>query len=105
LETARHRPDFVRLTESLSSDERVPRLRRWALRFTAYYVKSPIDLIPDIIPVLGVVDDMLLVNLTVKGAAKSVDQGVIKEHWDGSTDPMAVLDRTHQGIMALLNRE
>jgi hypothetical protein len=48
---------------------------------------------------------MLLVNLMVKGAAKSVNEGVIRDHWDGSTDPLSILDRTHYGIMALLNRE
>ncbi|MES2464590.1 MAG: phosphatase PAP2 family protein [Armatimonadota bacterium] len=105
LEIGRHRQDLLHLTRGLGSDRRLPLLRRWSLRFTYGYLIMPIDLIPDFIPVLGFVDDILLVNFMVNGAAKAVSRDVIQEHWEGSDDLFALLERTHRGIMGLLNRE
>jgi undecaprenyl-diphosphatase len=105
LEARRNRKHLVRLTRGLGNDDRVPRLRRWALRVTAGYIALPIDLIPDFIPVVGFVDDILLVTITLKGVAKVVPRVVIQEHWEGSGDPFVLLERTRQGIKGLLNRE
>ena len=105
LDAARHRKDLVLLTRSLSADKRLPLHRRLLLRFTAAYLASPIDLIPDAIPAFGMVDDILLANRAVGGAAKSVSRAVILEHWDGKGDPFVLLENAREGVNGLLNRE
>jgi uncharacterized membrane protein YkvA (DUF1232 family) len=43
------------------TDERTPKAARWLLRFAFAYLLSRLDLIPDAIPVLGIVDDLVIV--------------------------------------------
>ncbi len=42
-------------------DPRTPKSAKWLLRFTFVYLLSPLDLIPDAIPVLGLVDDLVII--------------------------------------------
>lgn len=98
-------PAFADLARRLGSDPRVPGVRRWMLRFTASYLAFPLDLIPDFIPGVGVIDDILLLNSTLHGAAKTVPATVIQEHWTGPGDPFTLLEATRQGIRDLLNRQ
>lgn len=43
------------------NDPRTPRAAKWLLRFAFLYLLSPLDLIPDAIPVLGVIDDLIVI--------------------------------------------
>lgn len=47
-----------------------PRAAKWVATFTLAYALSPIDLIPDFIPVLGALDDLVLVPLGIAVAMK-----------------------------------
>jgi uncharacterized membrane protein YkvA (DUF1232 family) len=60
-------------------DERVPRRVKVALALVVPYLASPIDLIPDFIPVLGHLDDALVVLLVLRYVRKHVDAAVIRE--------------------------
>jgi len=44
----------------VARDPRTPKIARWVALATAVYALSPLDLIPDSIPVLGLLDDLLL---------------------------------------------
>jgi len=46
-------------------------------------VLSPIDLIPEFLPVIGPLDDMVVVALALRYAARRVPRGIIEEAWAG----------------------
>jgi uncharacterized membrane protein YkvA (DUF1232 family) len=56
----------------------------------AVYLMSPVDLVPEFIPLLGYLDDVLLVAIVLDGLLNHVDRAVLLEHWPG--DPQS-LDR------------
>ena len=61
------------------SDPRCPKLAKIVAIATVAYAVSPIDLIPDFIPVLGYVDDAILVPLGLLAAKKLIPQEVLEE--------------------------
>jgi uncharacterized membrane protein YkvA (DUF1232 family) len=84
LELVRFVPQLAVLFTRLARDRRVPRLRRlWVLAMGAY-LASPIDLIPDFIPVMGQLDDALLVALTLRGIVRGAGPELVRDHWSGS---------------------
>lgn len=60
-------------------DKRVPLYAKWFAALVVAYAFSPIDLIPDFIPVLGYLDDLILVPLGITLALKMIPQHVIAE--------------------------
>jgi uncharacterized membrane protein YkvA (DUF1232 family) len=83
-------PDLIRLLRGLARDPRVPRGSKWLLGFAALWVISPIDLIPEFIPVAGPLDDIVVVALVLRHVLKKAGRAVAEEHWTG--DP-AILER------------
>ena len=56
-----HLPNFARLYWGLFRDRRVPILPKALLVLTLVYVVSPLDVIPDFVPVIGEMDDVVVV--------------------------------------------
>jgi len=48
------------------------------------YLLSPIDLIPDFIPVLGYADDALVVAIALRFATRRAGSAAIERHWPGT---------------------
>ena len=61
-------PAYARLAYRLSRDHELPRVRRIALLGAVAYLVSPLDAIPGLIPVIGQIDDVLIVLLTLRFA-------------------------------------
>jgi uncharacterized membrane protein YkvA (DUF1232 family) len=70
----------ITLYRAVIADPRCPRAARWLLGAAVAYAVSPIDLIPDFIPVLGHLDDVLIVPLLVWLALRIVPADVVAEH-------------------------
>lgn len=92
-ELARIVPDLGRLFLSLARDRRVHPLRRLALIVLGAYLASPIDLIPDFIPVIGQLDDAAIAAVVLRGVVRSAGPEVVAEHWPGSSRSLDVVLR------------
>jgi uncharacterized membrane protein YkvA (DUF1232 family) len=83
-------PACVTTVRRLRRDPRVPRRAKIAVAFAGLWVLSPIDLIPDFLPVIGPLDDVVVVALALRYAARQVPRAALEEAWAG--DPR-LLDR------------
>jgi uncharacterized membrane protein YkvA (DUF1232 family) len=87
-------PDCIVLFRRLLGDERVPRRRKALLIAVVVYLATPIDLIPDFIPVAGQLDDAIIVALVLRSVLRSAGPELLREHWpgpDGSLDALLKL--------------
>jgi uncharacterized membrane protein YkvA (DUF1232 family) len=79
-------PNLIKLLGRLLRDDRVPRRRKLVVGASLGYLVSPIDILPDLIPVVGMVDDVLVVALAVNHLIAVAGEDVVLEHWDGPRD-------------------
>lgn len=79
-------PDCVTAARRLRRDPRVPRRAKIAVLFGMLWVLSPIDLIPEFLPVIGPLDDVVVVALVLRYAAKTVPSEALFEAWPGNPD-------------------
>ena len=77
-------PACVTTARRLQSDPRIPRRARVAIALAALWVLSPIDLIPEFLPVIGPLDDVVVVALALRYAARQVPRAVLLEAWPGN---------------------
>ena len=84
-------PDFVALMVRLARDNRVQSTQKLMIGGIILYVISPIDIIPDFIPVLGLVDDLLLVVYGLNALLNEIDPEIVREHWSGEDDLLLTL--------------
>lgn len=84
-------PDFFVMLVRLARDPRVPASAKIIAGATIAYFISPVDLIPDPIPLIGEVDDLGLALLAVEQIAKVVPHDVLQEAWPGEGDVLALV--------------
>jgi uncharacterized membrane protein YkvA (DUF1232 family) len=84
-------PDTLRLLRALASDPAVPRGPRVRLWLLLAYLASPIDLIPDFIPVIGYLDDAIIVAFVLRGVARAAGAEVLRRRWPGTDDGLRAL--------------
>jgi uncharacterized membrane protein YkvA (DUF1232 family) len=76
-------PDCVTTVRRLRGDRRVPRRAKVAIVIAGLWVASPIDLIPEFVPVIGPLDDIVVVALALRYAVRQVPREVLLEAWPG----------------------
>jgi uncharacterized membrane protein YkvA (DUF1232 family) len=80
---AKFLPACATTLRRLRKDPRVPRSAKIAVAIAAVWVISPIDLIPEFLPVIGPLDDVVVVALALRFAARRVPREAIEEAWPG----------------------
>ena len=83
-------PNLIRLFGGLLRDARVPLRAKVVLAVASVWLASPIDLIPEFIPIIGSLDDAVVAALALRFVLGTTDGVVVREHWHG--DP-ATLER------------
>jgi uncharacterized membrane protein YkvA (DUF1232 family) len=94
-------PACVTAARRLRRDPRVPRRAKVALLVAMVWVISPIDLIPEFLPVIGPLDDVVAVVLLLRYAGRSIPRPVLLEAWP--EDPR-LLERVLDGRLRRARR-
>ncbi len=92
-------PDFFMLLWRLMRDKEVSKDKKLFIGAIIAYVLLPIDLIPDFIPVIGFVDDLVLIAIGLNTIFVKTDKKILHKHWSGEGD---ILERI-QSIIKLGN--
>lgn len=90
-ELARFLPACVTTVRRLRGHPAVPRRAKVVLAIAGLWVVSPIDLIPEFLPVIGPLDDVVVVALAFRYAARSVPRPVLLAAWPGDPTVMVRL--------------
>ena len=90
-ELARLVPDILRLVRDLVTDRSVPRGVRVALVVLLVWLISPIDLIPEFIPVLGPLDDVIVAVVVLRYVRRRLGDDELRRRWRGTDDGYRVL--------------
>lgn len=86
-------PDVVRLLGRLVRDRRLGWRVRGILVLLLVYLLSPIDLVPDFLPVIGYADDAIIVALALRLAVRRAGLPAVAEHWPGTAAGLEVVLR------------
>lgn len=85
-------PNLARLLGRLLKDVRVPTTEKALFVAAIVYFVSPIDLIPDVFPFIGQVDDIYVIALTLLRLINRTDERIVREHWSGGGDIVSLID-------------
>ena len=90
-------PDLLRLLRSLVTDPAVPLDVRVVLVLLVAWIVSPIDLIPEFIPVLGPIDDVVVAVAALRYVRRRVGMPALRARWTGSDESFALVARVMGG--------
>ncbi|KWV29357.1 YkvA family protein [Micromonospora rifamycinica] len=92
-EAIRILPDLLRTLRRLAADPDLPTGVRVRLYLLIAYLASPVDLIPDVIPLLGYADDAIVVAAVLRSVVRRAGIDAVRRHWPGSPDGFAAVCR------------
>jgi uncharacterized membrane protein YkvA (DUF1232 family) len=84
-------PRLIKLLVRLMRDPRVQPRSKAVLLVTVGYLVSPIDIIPDMVPGVGQLDDLIIVAFALDHLLNRIPEELVKEHWDGDEDVLEVV--------------
>lgn len=90
-ESVRILPDLLRLVGRLARSAAVPRGPRAGLWLLLGYIAMPFDIVPDILPVIGFADDVILAGLALRWVLRRTSAEVVRAAWPGSPDGLRAL--------------
>jgi uncharacterized membrane protein YkvA (DUF1232 family) len=86
-------PDVIRLLRSVITDRTAPKDVRLVIGGLFLWIISPIDLIPEFIPVLGPLDDVIVAAVALRYVRRRMGIDDLRTRWTGSVDGFALLER------------
>jgi uncharacterized membrane protein YkvA (DUF1232 family) len=92
-EALRLLPDVLRLVARLARDTSLPRGVRLRLWLLLGYLASPVDLVPDVVPVLGYADDAVVVVWTLRSVVRRAGPQALRQHWPGTPEGLRSVER------------
>ena len=84
-------PDVLRLLPRLAADRSLPRGVRVGLALLLAYLASPVDLVPDFIPVVGYADDAIMIAAVLRWVVRHAGVQAVRRHWPRTDDGFATL--------------
>ena len=93
---------MVLLCVRLMNDSRVPTTEKALVAGAVVYAIIPLDLIPDMLPFVGQVDDAYLIAVTLLRLVDRTDARVVREHWKGGGDVVELIQAMAQMTAKLL---
>ena len=84
-------PDLLRLIRRLAADKTMPTGVRVRLGLLLIYLASPIDIIPDFVPILGYADDAIIVALVLRSVTRHAGADALDRHWPGTPEGLATI--------------
>lgn len=84
-------PNLAKLLWRLTRDPRVPARSKATLVILMGYVVSPIDIIPDFVPGVGQLDELVIAAFVLDQMLNRVPTEVVREHWDGDQDILEIV--------------
>ena len=97
-------PNLIKLYGRLMSDRRVPLRARALAMATLGYTALPIDIVPDFVPVLGQIDDVVVVALGLRRLAEVAGPELLNEHWDGDQPVLESVQAVVEAVAAVAPR-
>jgi FkbM family methyltransferase len=86
-------PDCLVLIGRLMRDDRVQRRRKLLLLLLLGYLAMPLDPLPDFIPVVGQLDDVLLMTFVFRRFLRGGGELLVRQHWPGPESSLRVVLR------------
>ena len=86
-------PDIVRLCRDVLADRGAPAGARIAIAALLVYLINPVDLIPEFIPVLGPLDDVIVAVLVLRYVRGRLGPDELRVRWRGTPEGFALLQR------------
>jgi uncharacterized membrane protein YkvA (DUF1232 family) len=86
-------PDCAILVGRLARDRRISRARRMVLWLVLAYLATPIDLVPDFLPVAGQLDDAVLLGVALRIVVRGGGEALVREAWPGPETSLSVVLR------------
>jgi uncharacterized membrane protein YkvA (DUF1232 family) len=90
-------PDILRLVRDLIADRSAPAGIRAALVFLLVWLVNPIDLIPEFIPVLGPLDDVIVAVVILRYVRRRLGADELRRRWRGTESGWALVERLLAG--------
>jgi uncharacterized membrane protein YkvA (DUF1232 family) len=93
-------PAIIRTISGLAVDPVLPKAAKIALAAAVLYLVSPVDAVPDFIPLLGYVDDLFIAAIIVDGLLNFVDRRLVLKYWPASPELLERVARSARVLAA-----
>ena len=86
-------PDVLHMLRGLVADPATPRAERWLLIGLIGWLVSPIDLLPEFLPGIGALDDIIVAAVVLRFVARRLGRAHLRAHWPGTDEGFGLVER------------